>query len=123
MANIAGALEKLPPRVGSSTRVVFVTTDPERDTPERLWSWLNSFDSRFIGLMGALEEVNEIQRNMGLAPAMKIEPDSASDGYLVGHAAQVVAFTRDNLAHVVYPFGTRQADWAHDLPILTEAYR
>jgi protein SCO1/2 len=38
----------------------------------------------------------------------------------VGHAAQVIAFTRDDSAHVVYPFGTRQADWAHDLPLLVQ---
>ncbi|MEW5915208.1 MAG: copper chaperone PCu(A)C, partial [Gemmatimonadota bacterium] len=36
----------------------------------------------------------------------------------VGHAAQVFAFGRDNVARVVYPFGTRQEDWAHDLPRL-----
>ncbi|MFQ6045656.1 MAG: SCO family protein [Gemmatimonadales bacterium] len=123
MANIAAALEKLPPQIASALKVVFVTTDPARDTPERLRNWLNSFDTRFIGLIGPLDEVNAIQREIGLAPAMKMEPDSAGGGYLVGHAAQVVAFTSDNLAHIVYPFGTRQVDWAHDLPILIEAYR
>ncbi len=42
----------------------------------------------------------------------------ADDDYTVGHAASVLAFTTDGLAHLRYPFGTRQADWAHDLPKL-----
>jgi protein SCO1/2 len=48
-----------------------------------------------------------------------IEKGTAADtGYSVGHSAAVVAFTPDNLAHVIYPYGTRQEDWAHDLPML-----
>jgi protein SCO1/2 len=122
MANIAAVLRKLPPAVAGAIKVVFVTTDPERDTPERLESWLNGFDTRFIGLTGPLDIVNEIQRAIGLAPAMKMDTaGSTDDNYIVGHAAQVVAYTRDNRAHVVYPFGTRQEDWAHDLPILVAA--
>ena len=39
----------------------------------------------------------------------------------MGHAAQVIAFTADGRARVVYPFGTRQEDWAHDLPRLVAA--
>ena len=120
MANIAAVLMKLPPPVAGAIKVVFVTTDPERDTPERIESWLNTFDTRFIGLIGPLDVVNTIQRQIGLAPAMKMDADSGGS-YIVGHAAQVVAYTRDNRAHVVYPFGTRQEDWAHDLPILVEA--
>ena len=52
-------------------------------------------------------------------PAAKEVVDStAPDAYLVSHAAQVIAFTSDDLAHIVYPFGIRQQDWANDLPIL-----
>jgi hypothetical protein len=36
--------------------------------------------------------------------------------YSVGHANFVLAYTRDNLAHVIYPGGVVQQDWAHDLP-------
>jgi hypothetical protein len=36
----------------------------------------------------------------------------------VGHAAAVVAFTPDGMARAMYPFGIRQADWAHDIPKL-----
>lgn len=125
MANIAGALSRLSFEQRSRVSVVFVTTDPERDTPERLRNWLDSFDRSFVGLTGELDEVNAIQRQMKLGDAYEMEgtagtlPDSL--GYLVAHAGQVLAFSpSDNLAHVAYPFGARQSDWTHDIPILLE---
>ena len=93
---------------------MFVTTDPARDTPEKLQTWLANFDPSFIGLRGTPEQVKAIEKSVGVAPAVAGAPDS-SGSYEVGHAAQVIAFTPDDSAHVVYPFGTRQADWAHDL--------
>lgn len=116
LANIAAVLHKLPPSVANQVRVVFVTTDAERDTPQRIRAWLDQFDHDFVGLRGSLDTVNAIQRAIGLPPAV-IDTTEAEE-YLVGHAAPVIAYTRDNLAHVVYPFGIRQADWAHDLPSL-----
>lgn len=118
MANIGAVLDDFPFDVRNQIEVVFVTTDPERDTPERLRRWLDNFDSSFIGLRGTREEVNQIQVALGL-PASVIE-ETDSEEYLVGHSARVLAFTKDNLAHVAYPFGTRQADWAHDLPKLVD---
>lgn len=118
MANIGAVLDDFPFEVRNQIKVVFVTTDPERDTPERLRLWLDNFDASFIGLRGGRDEVNEIQIALGL-PASVIE-ETEGGGYLVGHSARVLAFTKDNLAHVAYPFGTRQADWAHDLPKLVD---
>lgn len=116
MANLAAVLRDLPEAVRSRVKVVFVTTDPERDTPERIREWLDAFDPSFIGLWGPLDQVNEIQAAFGLPPAVKQEVPGGD--YLVGHAAYVLAFTTDNRAHLLYPSGTRQADWAHDLPRL-----
>jgi protein SCO1/2 len=117
MANIGAVLDDFPFDTRQAIKVVFVTTDPERDTPERLRDWLDNFDPSFIGLRGNRDEVNEIQMALGL-PASVIE--ETGDDYLVGHSARVLAFTKDNLAHISYPFGTRQADWAHDLPKLVD---
>ena len=117
-ANIAAVLKQLPFEMRDSIRFVFVTTDPERDTMERLKSWLGVFDPSFVGLRGTEEEVNRIQAGLRIAPARRepVGPDSAN--YLVGHAAQVIAFSPDGVARVEYPFGVRQEDWANDLPKL-----
>jgi protein SCO1/2 len=118
MANIGAVLDKLPVDVVRQIKVVFVTTDPERDTPERLREWLDRFDTSFIGLTGTAEQLEAAQVAAGVAPAVKEPLDDG--GYGVSHAAFVIAYTKDDLAHVVYPFGVRQSDWAHDLPKLVE---
>jgi protein SCO1/2 len=119
LGNIHTVLEQMPFDVKSHTKVVFVTTDPERDTPKKLRAWLDNFDPSFIGLRGTLAEVNEIQARLHLPPAVASAPRGADSSYDVGHAAQVIAFSpTDNEAHIVYPFGTRQQDWANDLPRL-----
>ncbi|HET7623289.1 MAG TPA: SCO family protein [Gemmatimonadaceae bacterium] len=119
LGNIHTVLSQMPYDVSSRTKVVFVTTDPERDTPERLRSWLDNFDPSFIGLRGTVAEVNEIQAKLHLPPAVASAPHGADSSYDVGHAAQVLAFSpSDNEAHVIYPFGIRQQDWANDLPKL-----
>jgi protein SCO1/2 len=117
MTNIATVLHGLPYEVAAHVRVVFITTDPARDTPQKMQAWLAGFDPSFIGLRGTAEEVKRIEAAVNVAPAVPGARDSTG-AYEVGHAAQVIAFTRDDSAHLAYPFGTRQADWAHDLPLL-----
>jgi protein SCO1/2 len=119
MANVAAVLKELPPSVTTRVKVLFVTTDPARDTPERLRTWLAQFDPSFVGLTGDTATVHRAQAAVQLPPSQLGEVDSAGN-YLVGHAAAVVAFTPDGLARAMYPFGIRQADWAHDLPRLLE---
>lgn len=116
MANLAAVLKDLPWEIRNRIKVVFVTTDPERDTPTRIREWLDAFDPGFIGLSGSREEVNQIQASFGLPPA--VDQGGTATNYIVGHATQILAFGFDDAARVAYPFGTRQADWAYDLPRL-----
>lgn len=123
LANIAGALSRMSAADQAKIRVVFVTTDPSRDTLPRLRSWLNNFDRRFIGLRGSLDEVNDIQAKLGLPPAQmelmaNMPPGPRVSAYGVGHAAQVLAFAPDDSLRAEYPSGFTQADWANDLPRL-----
>ena len=126
LQNIAQALKKMSPEDQAKVRVVFVTTDPNRDTPERLRSWLDNFDKRFIGLRGGLDSVNAIQAQLGLPPAtMEMMVDSTTPGpraaamaYGMGHAAQVLAYSADDSLRTEYPSGFQVADWVNDLPRL-----
>lgn len=117
MDMIANALRKLPLPTADQFKVVFVTTDPARDTPRVLRMYLDHFDRRFIGLTGSEEAIAAAQVAANLPPAKKgtLRPDG---NYEVGHAAFVLAYTKDNLAHVIYPVGLKPEDWVHDLPIL-----
>lgn len=114
MANIAAALKKMPPGLADQVKLVFVTTDPARDSAKALRSWLDHFDKRFIGLTGTEAAIEAAQRGAGLPPAKKSA--LANGDYGVGHSSFVLVYTRDNLAHLVYPGGMSQQDWAHDLP-------
>jgi len=117
MSIIAQALKKIPPAAADRFKIVFVTTDPERDSPQVLRIWLDHFDKRFIGLTGTQAAIDAAQVAANLSPAKK--STVRSDGaYEVGHAAFVLAYTKDNLAHVIYPGGVSEEDWAHDLPLL-----
>jgi protein SCO1/2 len=118
MANLAAVLGDLLLEQRRQVKVVFVTTDPERDTPEVVREWLDRFDRSFIGLIGDLDTVNEIQASFRLPPAVSQEMPSGE--HVVGHASQVVAITSDGLVRVFYPSGVRQADWVQDLPALLD---
>lgn len=117
MYMIAHALAKMSPSVANQIKVVFVTTDPDRDNPQVLRAYLNLFDKRFIGLTGSEAAIEAAQVAAKIAPAKKSAV--RSDGsYDVGHAAYVLAYTKDNRAHVIYPVGLKLEDWVHDLPYL-----
>ncbi len=119
MANVAAALKKMPFSERDQIRMVMVTTDPERDSPEVLRAFLDRFDPTFVGLRGTEDEVAAIQATIMMAPAVKMPPTGPdSTTYMQGHAAQVVAFSKDGPARLLYPFGTRQEDWLADLPKL-----
>lgn len=113
MANVAMSIKKLPPEFQDQISLVFVTTDPARDNPRVLRSWLERFDGRFIGLTGTDAAIEAAQRAAGLPPATKTA--RAGGGYAVGHANVVLAYTKDNLAHLMYPGGVTRQDWVHDL--------
>src|SRR5215472_18840685 len=119
MRTIAQALKTLAAEQASRFKVVFVTTDPDRDTREVLRTWLDHFDKRFIGLTGTKAAIQKAQVASNVDPAQKA--GTLSDGsYAVNHAAWVLAYTTDNLAHVIYPVGVKQQDWVHDLPLLVK---
>ena len=116
MANIAVGLKKMPKDISDQIKVVFVTTDPSRDNPKTLRAWLDHFDERFIGLTGSEAALEAAQRAVGVPPARKT--GLGAGHYEVAHASFVVAYTKDNLGHLIYPSGVTQSDWTHDLPLL-----
>ncbi len=132
MSSIAEVKRDLGLEFGRNVSVIFVTVDPARDTPERLVSWLGGFDPDFVGLYGDPVKIDSIQLALGLPPAMVPGPaDEAASGaeagsgsaveaaaYDVGHASAVVAFPPDDSIRVMFPHGTRQEDWRHDLAAL-----
>ena len=71
MANLSAALKKLPAGTADHVKLVFVTTDPARDTPPVLRRWLDAFDRRFVGLTGTEQNIAAVQRMAGVPLATK----------------------------------------------------
>lgn len=102
--------------------VVFVSVDPERDTPERIDDYLANFNPRITGLHADLTTVEEALAALDLPGPIVEGPDPRGEGDLIGHPAQVIGFDSDGQAQRVWPFGTRRADWVVDLPRIVETW-
>lgn len=116
LAQIAEVFSQVP-AVARNTEVVFVSVDPDRDTPEAIRDYLDRFDHRFVGLTGTTSELEEAQTAANVPLAYTVGDD---ENYAVEHAAWVIAFAPDGRNHAIYPFGTRQTTWRNDLPILAD---
>ena len=117
MSNLALAKKQLPPADQKKLRVVFITSDPERDTPASLRAWLRGQDPDFIGLTGDFDTIAAAARSLGVS----LEPPEVDeDGDVVSsHGTQVLAFSpKDDRAHVVYSKDVSAETYARDLPTL-----
>ena len=74
--------------------------------------------SLYPSLMVGQRVAPHLLRAAGVPPATKTARNG--ENYEVGHANFVFAYTKDNLAHVIYPGGVTQQDWLHDLPQLVQ---
>ncbi|MFB7052573.1 SCO family protein [Streptomyces vinaceus] len=115
VSNIAVAKKALPKADQDNLQVVFVTTDPERDTPDSLGAWLKAQDPSFTGLTGDFATIQAAARKLGIG----IEaPKKEADGTVVSmHGAQVIAFSpKTDEGYLLYGEGTTVDDYTKDLP-------
>ncbi|MFE9612786.1 SCO family protein [Streptomyces sp. NPDC006012] len=115
MNNLAVAKKALPKAAQDELRVVFVTTDPGRDTPAELGKWLKGIDPQFIGLTGDFATVQAAARSLGIS----IEPTKKDkNGKLVSvHGTQVVAFSpKTDAGYLLYGEDATVDDYTKDLP-------
>ncbi len=82
-------------------QVLFVSVDPERDTQEKLKSYMEYFNHSFIGLSGTAQEVDKVADDYNVFYE-KEYVDSASD-YLIGHNSSVLLITPKGKIFLRYP--------------------
>ncbi|MER5211358.1 SCO family protein [Streptomyces sp. NPDC002838] len=119
MNNIAVAKKQLPKSEQDELRVVFVTTDPARDTPSELGKWLKGIDPEFVGLTGDFPTIQASARTLGIS----IEPTHKDkNGKVVSvHGTQVVAFSpKTDEGYVLYGEDATVDDYTKDLPKLVK---
>jgi len=91
LAEIAARMDDLGP-LAERLNVIFVTADPERDTPEILREYLGSFDSRIVGLTGGVADVTAMAQSIGAA--FRKVP-LAGGGYTVDHSGHAFLMDRN----------------------------
>ncbi|AQW51947.1 SCO family protein [Streptomyces violaceusniger] len=120
MSNVGLAVKKLPKAEREKLRVVFVSTDPARDTPKRMRSWLDAQGGTdFVGLTGDFNTIEAAARPLGIFIE---KPKKEKDGSItVSHGAEVVGFSpKDDKGHWIYTTEATADRYAKDLPKIIE---
>lgn len=94
-------------------RVVFVSVDPERDTPEDLATFVSKFDPRFIGVTGDPGTIADLAAVYGIY--YRVHDESDPEHYLIDHTATLTVIDKEGYLKLVFPYGTPPAAIAADL--------
>jgi protein SCO1/2 len=100
----------------SGVQVVFVSVDPERDTPEKIQQYVAHFNPNFIGLSGSPEDLQIIWDDYGVFREI-VESESAF-GYIINHTARTYLIDQNGSLRLSYGFQTPVEDMVHDIEIL-----
>jgi len=94
---------------------VFVTVDPERDTPSLLAKYVTAFDRSFLGLAGDAAATRQVAR------AFKVfyqkVPTSKGD-YTMDHSTGYYVIDRKGRTRLMFRYGQSAADMAYDIRLL-----
>nr|WP_255622206.1 SCO family protein [Tessaracoccus sp. OS52] len=116
LADMATARRRLEGELGDEITLVMVTTDPARDDPETLRTYLERIDEDFVGLTGDLDVIVGIAGDMGIPVAEGKQLPSG--GYEVDHGSQVLGVGADRLVQVVWTGGQSIGELREDYATL-----
>lgn len=106
LAFMSSSLKSLSEAEQEKVQVLFISVDPERDTPEKLQEYTHYFHSKIKGITGSKTEIDGVVKQYGAA-YQKVASESAM-GYLVDHSSSVF---------VINPQGQFVDMLPHGLPV------
>jgi protein SCO1/2 len=121
LADVAAALRPLDPGTRKQVELVFITTDPARDTGPVMRAYLVRFDPTFIGVTAPMPEIQQVAASLGVAITEHVAAGATGAGYTVGHGAQVLGFGPNKTAGVIWLPGTPVGDLRADVLRLASA--
>jgi protein SCO1/2 len=90
LATFRALSEQVNPKGGQRrAEFLFVSVDPERDTPERLAKYVHYFDPGILGATGSDDSLQGLTKQLGL-PYARVEQPGSAMGYLMDHSAAIV---------------------------------
>jgi protein SCO1 len=114
LAEMAQVMRELGPD-GSRVQVLFVTVDPERDTPAVLRQYVPSFHPEFLGLCGDAESTARVAKEFKVFYQKQPAKDG---GYSVDHSAGTYVFDREGRLRLFAPYGKGSAAMLNDIRLL-----
>ncbi len=105
MADLAQVMGKLGADA-DKVQVLFVTVDPERDTPQLLAQYVPAFHPSFLGLYGDAQRTAEVARAFNVM----YQKQPTATGYNVDHSAGTFLIDPAGRVRLLSPYGQR-ADW------------
>ena len=115
LADAASALRELGADA-AGVQVLFVTLDPQRDTPEVLRQYVPAFHPSFLGLYGDEAAISRVKKDFNVYSA--IREGRTPETYTVDHSAQLFVFDKQGKLRLVVPPATPSRTLAADLKIL-----
>lgn len=103
---------------GQRVQGVFVTVDPERDTPQVLKSYVTQFDSSFVALRGSPEQTREVAKDFKVFYA-KV-PGKTDGSYTIDHTAGAYVFDAQGRLRLFTRYGSGAKALASDLKLLLQ---
>ncbi|MDX1508430.1 MAG: SCO family protein, partial [Woeseiaceae bacterium] len=97
-------------------RIVLVSVDPERDTPEILGNYIAAFGDGNLGITGDLQELRKLTGALGI---FFQKAASDNDYYSVDHASVVIAIDPQGRYRAVFSSPHKASNFVHDFPLLT----
>ncbi len=115
LARLTEVYRKLGVAAGD-IQLIYVTVDPERDSPERLREHLGVFHPGFLGATGEPARLEAVRKAYGVA-AKRVVSKNRALPYAVDHSSSLYLIDREGKLRGLVPFGTPATDIAHDLDI------
>jgi protein SCO1/2 len=116
LADLAGVMKALGPQA-DRVQVLFVTVDPERDTPQDLDQYVHAFDSRFIALRGDPAATQRVAKEFKIY----YEKRKQGDTYTVDHSAQSYVIDPQGRLRLLVRHDRLVDDLPHDLRVILSA--
>lgn len=113
LAELNAVMDMLGPQ-SEDVQVLYISVDPERDTPLRANQYAQGFNSAFVGLSGTPDEITRASTAFGAVYEKVPAPDSAA-GYLMQHTASVFVIDRQGRLRTMWPFGMARDDIVSDI--------
>jgi protein SCO1/2 len=116
-----GEVKKRLGKDADALQIIFITVDPERDQPEQLKKYLESFDLGIIGLRGSLEETAAVTKDFRVFFKKVDTRASATDpmAYTIDHTTFTYVYDGKGQLRLVIPHDLSEEKIASDLKALT----